>query len=184
MIKLKITSAICAALLAATVTGCSGDGANTEVNTTVASKTESSGAQTPATTNQLDTDGALNAIKKAEEVKDGVALSVSTEDNSHWEVAVLEGNEKVEYDVMLNGTVIETERETADAKDQKIKNGITLVEAIENAQGQAADGGKFLDEADFDEEDGKLGFAIDFDDAQGDDLDSFFADATGNISKK
>ena len=184
MSKLKITSANCAALLAATVTGCSDEGANTEANSAVASKTESSGAQTPDTTNQLDTDGALNAIKKAEEVKDGVALSVSTEDNSHWEVAVLEGNEKVEYDVMLNGTVIENEREIADAKDQKIKDGITLAEAIENAQGQAADGGKVLDEADFDEEDGKLGFEIDFNDARGDNLNSFFVDVQGNIAKK
>lgn len=84
----------------------------------------------------------------------------------------------------MDGVVTETEREAADKFDTKISQGISLADAIAKAKEQAADGGKFLDEADFDEEDGKLGFEIDFDNGQGDDLDSFFVDAQGNITKK
>lgn len=83
----------------------------------------------------------------------------------------------------MDGVVTETEREAADEFDTKISQGISLADAIAKAKEQAADGGKFLDEADFDKKTGQLGFEIEFDNGQGEDLDSFFVDFSGNVTK-
>ena len=115
---------------------------------------------------------------------DAIVLSLDRDDDdTMWDVEVVEGEETVEYDVTQDGKVTETERETdkddADkANRAEVSIGDAITTALEGRDGQN------VDNVELDEEDGTLVWEIDFDDADGNDADKVYVDAvTGDIVK-
>lgn len=148
-----------------------------------ASATSSSSAGSSAGSSAAGTDPAFDAIDAVKgAAADAIVISLDRDDDdTMWDVEVVEGEETVEYDVTQDGKVTETERETdkddADkANRAEVSIGDAITTALEGRDGQN------VDNVELDEEDGPLVWEIDFDDADGNDADEVYVDAvTGDI---
>lgn len=119
----------------------------------------------------------LKAVKAAEGVKNGLAIGVDREDlDAYWEVTVLEGNDEVEYRVSADNTVTEHKRETADKDDIAWRQkAISLTDAVEKTGIDLSQA--VLDQVELDEENNRIVYQIDYDDADGHDYKKIEIDA-------
>jgi hypothetical protein len=125
---------------------------------------------------------AIDAVKGAAAGATVISLD-RDDDDTLWDVTVVDGEETVEYDVTEDGQVTETERETdRDDVDEAGRAEVAIADAITAAL-EGRDG-QTVDDVDLDEEDGTLVWKVDFDDADGNDADEVHVDAvTGDIVK-
>lgn len=125
---------------------------------------------------------AIDAVKGAAAGATVISMD-RDDDDTMWDVTVVDGEETVEYDVTQDGQVTETERENdKDDVDEAGRAKVAVADAITTAL-EGRDG-QTVDDVDLDEEDGTLVWKIDFDDADGKDADEAYVDATtGDIVK-
>lgn len=172
MIKTKYIALVSASALAFGLAGCSAS-TNDEAQTTSPSQATIQAQETPETTGDSSSDiipfadnqAVIDAIKAVEAESGGKAVSLDREDDKKlWEITVISGDSEIEYDVDANGTVTKEETDTADEDDKKyIADALPMVDAIEKALAEVPDG--YVDEVEFDEDNGVVTWQIDFDDA-------------------
>lgn len=104
------------------------------------------------------------------EYTDGVIVDIDREDRSGaYDVDVVVGNEVIELEVNADGAIHEEERENDDDDVREAQAAtVTAAEAIQEALDLHPDG--FLEEAQLDEDDGRLEWEIELDGADHRDL--------------
>lgn len=159
------------------------DNADDKDDASSASSASSAASSSSAGSSAAGTDPAFDAIDAVKgTAADAIVISLDRDDDdTMWDVEVVEGEETVEYDVTQNGKVTETERETdKDDADQASRAEVSIGDAITTAL-EGRDG-QNVDNVELDEEDGTLVWEIDFGDADGNDADEVYVDAvTGDI---
>lgn len=162
--------------VAALLSGCGNGGTTTiPAETPVASPetTATTPAQTPATTpaqtapdtgSSVLTEGFAAVALAESEVPGSQAVGLDLDDDGSWEVEVISGERKFEFDISADGTTV-LEREEDDADDDKVSKlaqvQVPITDAISTAMTQVA--GQF-DDAELDEEDGRVVWEVNLDD--------------------
>lgn len=141
------------------------------------SQEESSLAATAVTTSserqaeQTGEDSVFAAMDAALTTYPGsIVVDVDREDGRHtYDIDIVLDNQVIELEVDVDGTVREDEREEDDDDVREARAAtVTAAEAIREALDRHPDG--YLDEAELDEEDGRLYWEIELDDANFNDL--------------
>ncbi|WPF65955.1 MULTISPECIES: PepSY domain-containing protein [unclassified Corynebacterium] len=172
------------AALTLTLVACSSDDDN-PITTEIVTVTEeapaaSSAAATAAASDSDDddtkagavsTDGALAAIQDALAAHPDGIITDLDRDRDSYEIDLVVGQEHLELTVDAKGNVTEVERESEDDAEDIAEAQAATVTAADAAQ-QALDQhpDAVIDSLSLDEEDGRLEWDIDLDDAQGNDL--------------
>lgn len=104
------------------------------------------------------------------EYPDGIIVDIDREDRSDaYDIDIVVGNEVIELEVNSEGTIHEVERDSDDDDVREAQAAtVTAAEAIQEARELHPDG--FLDEAQLDEDFGRLEWEIELDDADHRDL--------------
>lgn len=137
---------------------------------------------TTAANPDMSMEAGYAAIALAEaEVPGGRATELDWSDDDSWEVEVIVGDRKHEFDISADGTTI-TERDEDDADsddvDRLASATVSLTEAIQTAM--AAVPGEF-DDADLSTEDGVVVWEINLDDP--DDVEVYVDASSGEVIK-
>lgn len=155
------------------------DNADDKDDASSAASSSSAGSSAAGTDPAFD---AIDAVMGT--AADAIVVSLDRDDDdTMWDVEVVDGEETVEYDVTQDGKVTETERETdQDDADKANRTEVSIGDAITTAL-EGRDG-QTVDDVELDEEDGTLVWKIEFDDADGLDADEVHVDATtGDVVK-
>ncbi|MGD7003611.1 PepSY domain-containing protein [Corynebacterium halotolerans] len=146
----------------------------TTANDTTTSEDTSADTTTSATdtTEQQNGDDPVFAAIDAvlAEHADGIIVDIDREDDREiYDIDVVVGNEVIELEVDGDGTIREDDREGDDDDVREAQDAtVTAADAIRDALNQHPEG--VLDEAQLDEDDGRLNWEIDLDDADRNDL--------------
>ncbi|MGB3954605.1 MAG: PepSY domain-containing protein [Brooklawnia sp.] len=167
--------------VAALLSGCGNGGTTTTpAETPVASPetTATTPAQTaPDTGSSVLTEGFAAVALAESEVPGSQAVGLDLDDDGSWEVEVISGERKFEFDISADGRTV-LEREEDDADDDKVSKlaqvQVPITDAISTAMTQVA--GQF-DDAELDEEDGRVVWEVNLDD----DVDVHVDVVTGEI---
>lgn len=133
--------------------------------------------QAPAATSDDPVFDAIAAVTG--EYTDGIIIEIDREDDDqNYEIEVVVGDRIIDVDVALDGTLTEDDDDDDDDDDIRKANeaSVTAEDALNRAfEGRAS--GLTVDDAELDEEDGRLVWEIDFDDVDGNDADEVVIDA-------
>ncbi|MCT2089849.1 PepSY domain-containing protein [Micrococcus terreus] len=109
---------------------------------------------------------------------DGFIVSIDRDDrDEHYEIDVVVGEQVLDLEVGLDGTITEDEQDSDDDDIQKAQQATVDAETALKRAFESRAEGLTVDDVELDEDDDRLVWEIDFDDADGKDSDEVVIDA-------
>ena len=109
---------------------------------------------------------------------DGFIVSIDRDDrDEHYEIEVVVGEQVLDLKVGLDGTITEDEQDSDDDDIQKAQQATVDAETALKRAFESRAEGLTVDDVELDEDDDRLVWEIDFDDADGKDSDEVVIDA-------
>lgn len=109
---------------------------------------------------------------------DGFIVSIDRDDrDEHYEIDVVVGEQALDLKVGLDGTITEDEQDSDDDDIQKAQQATVDAETALKRAFESRAEGLTVDDVELDEDDDRLVWEIDFDDADGKDSDEVVIDA-------